>query len=347
MARVFERQGKYWIDFNDAEGKRIRKPIGPDRKVAEQVLASTLGKVARQEYLGVIEESKISFADYAAEWLKRIEPTLKPRSRARWEGVVRVHLVPYFKGALRGVTGPKVEAYKNARIEAGGHAWSINCELTVLRHMMIRATEWGYLSKNPLRDVQGRPAPGIRSLPTPRGRLRYLNAEEIARLLDACTDPTLHAIVVLALETGCRKGELLRLKASAIDWKAQQTLITDRKNNEDLTVHLNGAAIDALRSVDPQPIGEGLFFPRYARVINTLHNQFQAACAAAEIKGFRFHDLRHTFGVQHAVGRTPQAVIQKLMGHKNGKSTEIYTQAASEHAKTAVEALSITGGGAK
>ena len=57
-------------------------------------------------------------------------------------------------------------------------------------------------------------------LPVPKGRVRYLEMDQIQRLLNACTDPTLHAFVVIALETGMRKSEVLGLKANAIDWKA-------------------------------------------------------------------------------------------------------------------------------
>lgn len=343
MGRVFKRQEKWWIDFKDAEGRRKRMPIGLDRKLAEQALISYTGRVARQEHLGLVEDSKISFADFAAEWLRRIDPTLKEMSRRRWEGIVRVHLEPHFRGALRAVNSAKAEAYKAARLEAGANPWSINAELTVLRHLMIRATEWGFLSRNPLRDVQGRPAAGIRALPTPKGRVRYLEMDEIARLLDACVDPNLHAFVTVALETGMRKSEVLGLKANAIDWKGGTTIVTGRKNGEDLVVHLNAAALTALKSIDPQPVAEGLFFPRYAAVVNTLHNQFKAACAAAEIKNFRIHDLRHTVGSQHAINGTPQSVIQKILGHKNAKSTEIYMNVAAQHVKKAVEGLSLTG----
>ena len=72
-------------------------------------------------------------------------------------------------------------------------------------------------------------------------------------------------------------------------------------------------------------------------------NQFKAACAAAGIEDFRIHDLRHTFGSLHAIGGTPQAVIQKMLGHQSAKSTEIYMNVAAQHAKAAVDGLTLTG----
>ena len=67
MSRIFqrERNGPYWIDFKDASGVRHRRKIGPSKRVAREVLDGILGQVARRQYLGVIEDSAISFTDFA------------------------------------------------------------------------------------------------------------------------------------------------------------------------------------------------------------------------------------------------------------------------------------------
>lgn len=63
MARVFERNRRWWIDFKDAQGVRRRKMIGPSKRVAKEVLYRIL--VARRHYLGLIGESSIPFAEFA------------------------------------------------------------------------------------------------------------------------------------------------------------------------------------------------------------------------------------------------------------------------------------------
>ena len=73
MSRVFERgKGEWWIDFKDARGIRRRRKIGPSKRVAKEVLDGLLGNVARRVHLGVIEESAISFADFAKIWRERV-----------------------------------------------------------------------------------------------------------------------------------------------------------------------------------------------------------------------------------------------------------------------------------
>src|SRR5215469_11827208 len=146
MSRVFIRAGNYWIDFNDAQGVRHRKKIGPDKRVAREVLKDLLGKVARHQYLGIIEDSPISFADFCAEWLKRIGPTVRLRTKERWSGIVDDHLKKAFPMALRSITAADAQRYISRRLDDGVAPSTINREMTVLKHMLSRAVSWGYRS---------------------------------------------------------------------------------------------------------------------------------------------------------------------------------------------------------
>jgi hypothetical protein len=180
MSRVFERkrngEREWWIDFKDALGVRHRRKIGPSKRVAREVLDGLLGNVARRQHLGVIEDSAISFGDFAKVWCERVLPPLKPRTQERWRGIIDGHLKAAFPGSLRGVTAAQAEAYVARRIEQGGQPSTINREMTVLKHMMRRAVEWEYLSRNPFSNAQGRPLAGLRALREPSGRTRFLRA---------------------------------------------------------------------------------------------------------------------------------------------------------------------------
>jgi hypothetical protein len=142
MARVFKRAGFYWIDFNDGQGRRHRRRVSPSNRVAEEALNAVLNKVAREEWVGVIESPKISFADFSKLWSTRVLPTLRPRTAQRWSGIVRNHLKPTFTGALRSVELGRVEKYVAARLEADANPASVNREVSVLRHILKRACAW-------------------------------------------------------------------------------------------------------------------------------------------------------------------------------------------------------------
>src|SRR5260221_9146018 len=139
MSRVFKRQTAWWIDFKDAQGVRRRKKIGPSKRIAQEVLDGLLGNVARRQHLGIIDDSAISFADFAKVWWKRIAHGLKPTTQVRWKGIREKHLEPAFPGSLQGISAAGAESYIAKRSEAGATPSTVNREITVLKHMLKRA----------------------------------------------------------------------------------------------------------------------------------------------------------------------------------------------------------------
>jgi hypothetical protein len=119
VSRVFKKDTSWWIDFNDAQGVRHRKKVGPNRRVAQEVLNDVLGKVARRQHLGVMADSALSFAEFAKTWWERVSGLLKPRTRERWRGILDQHLKSSFPGALRATTRAQAESYVSRRIEQG------------------------------------------------------------------------------------------------------------------------------------------------------------------------------------------------------------------------------------
>ena len=218
MSRIFHRQENWWINFKDTRGVRRRKKIGPNKRVAREVLDGLLGSIARREHLGVIDDSPISFAAFADVWLERISHTLRPTSRERFVGAIENHLKAAFPGELRSVGAAAAEKYVKKRLADGAQPSTINHEMTVLKHIMRRAVAWEYLSRNPFLDNQGCLLEGLKPLREPAGRTRFLSIEEIERLLAACdfelsgailTKGYLRSFVIVALNTGMRRNEIL------------------------------------------------------------------------------------------------------------------------------------------
>jgi integrase len=185
MSRVFQRQGNWWIDFKDARGVRRRKRIGPNKRIAKEVLDGILGSVARREHLGVIDDSPITFSEFADVWFERIAHTLKATSQERFRGAIENHLKAAFPGQLRNITSAAAEKYVATRRVEGAEPSTVNREMTVLKHILRRAVAWEFLSRNPFLDNQGRLLEGLRPLKEPPGRTRFLAQDEIERLLAA------------------------------------------------------------------------------------------------------------------------------------------------------------------
>lgn len=345
MARVFKRDGKWWLDFNDATGRRRRiNTKTTDKRVATEILNDKLAKVAKREHLGVIDDTGMSFADFAAEWWKRIAHTLKPRTQERWKGIVENHLKPAFTGTLRAINLAQVEAYRSRRAVAGAAPATINREVDVLRHMTARAALWEYLAVDPL---GGRGT--LKSLREPKGRVRYLLPEEITKLLNACdvvgadaelTGPYLRAFVTVALNTGMRRNEILGLERRSIDWSQRTTTIDGTKNGESRIIRLNGIAIEALKALPPR-LDTPKLFPFKPNQITTA---VVRAIRRAGIADFRLHDCRHTFASYQAMSGTVGKGLQDLLGHKDGRMTERYTHISDKYLMEAVDRVQLGAG---
>ncbi len=133
---------------------------------------------------------------------------------------------------------------------------TVNRELAILRHLLRVAEEWGYVEK----------VPKIRLAKEPEGRLRFLNEDEIQRLLVACEvkaskSPFLLPIVTLALHTGMRKGEIVGLTWERVDFSRGVLLLEQTKNGRRREIPMNPAVYDVLCAF-PGPKTEGLIRTR-------------------------------------------------------------------------------------
>jgi len=338
MSRVFQRQNSWWIDFTDQQGRRRRRKIGPNRRVAQEALNATLAKIARREWVGVIEDAKISFADFTKIWESRVLPTLRPTTAVRWRGIVNNYLLPEFNGSLRLIELGAVEKYVAARLEAGATPATVNREVGVLRHILKRACIWKDADGAPY--LRHYPLAGWKPLQEPSGRTRFLDQNEISRLLAACDDSRsayLKPFVLVALNTGCRRGELLRLRRADVDWNRRTATLAITKNGESRVVNLNPVAFAALKSLPVRL--DGRLFP--FKDDHAISRAFRRAAKRAELDGFRLHDLRHTFASHCAMAGVQGRGLQALLGHKDGRMTQRYSHLSDSYLKTAVNAIAL------
>ena len=164
--------------------------------------------------------------------------------------------------------------------------------LNVLGSMMGTATrEWFWLDSNPCRKVV-RPR-------EPRGRARCLAEDEQQRLLRACEDSEhrrLYPLVVTALCTGARQGELLNLPWHDVALDRGLAILHDTKNGERRALAITGLAKPVLREWSKvRRIDSALVFPNARGTASFPQKAWKRALEAAGIEDFRFHDLRHTF----------------------------------------------------
>ena len=239
---------------------------------------------------------------------------------------------------VRRLTAPTVAQYEKKRT-GQVTAFTVANELTVLRHMLRLGKRWGYLADVPEITLPKKPDP----------RERYLEESEIGKLLEACgksRNPYLGAIVSLALNTGMRKGEILGLEWERIDLTADYGLsarltLYKTKSGKPRGVPLGQDAVDGLTALEPDPDRRtGLVFKRRdGQEWGQVRTAFATAMDRAGIKGFRFHDLRHTFASHYMMRGGNLYELKDILGHSDIKMTTRYAHLSPHHLRAGVERL--------
>ena len=158
----------------------------------------------------------------------------------------------------------------------------------------------------------------------------------------------LKEIIVLAIETGCRREEILSLTWKDVDIFKKVVTIFAKKTGDRHTIPLTAKAFDVVKSKEKARTQRGsikredFVFPHPGRQkvnFHTLRWAFEKAIEKAKIEDFRFHDLRHTFASRLAQSGTDPYTIQKLMGHKTFTTTQRYAHHYSESLRSGIKAL--------
>jgi integrase len=204
-----------------------------------------------------------------------------------------------------------------------------NRYLAVLSHCFSTAViEWGWLDDSPMRKV--------RKLKEPRGRVRYLSDEERLCLLTSCqnsSNPLLYPIVVLALSTGARMGEILTLKWEQVNINRGMITLHDTKNKESRSLPLAGHALKVVKELNKiRNIDTDLLFPgKNRKQPIDIRNPWEKALKEAKIEDFRFHDLRHSAASYLAMNGATIAEIAEVLGHKTLQMVKRYAHLSESH----------------
>ncbi len=198
------------------------------------------------------------------------------------------------------------------------------------RALTIAMKEWGWIDDTPMRKVS-KPSEG-------NGRNRLLSIEEKDRLLQACKhspNPYLYPIVSLALLTGMRFGEISGLKWEDIDLSNKMITLEKTKNGERRILPLTESVEKVLISCRRADIDSGLIFkptsPTNRSGVVDIRNAFVKVLNEANIKDFRFHDLRHAAASYLAMNGATQGELMAILGHKTPNMTRRYAHYSQKH----------------
>jgi integrase len=338
MGSVYQRGDSWVIEYRKPDGRMRRESIGKRGMMTKTIAREILQKRERNVKLGkedMLDGEIPSLGDFAKEYLSYVRDTVKKRSWKRDELCLR-HLIAFYGNRqLPNIKPQDVDEYKASRLMKVSPA-TVNRELEVLRYLFNLADRWNkYFGKNPVSRA------GL--LPLNNQKERILNFDEEKRLLDAC-DTYLRNIVITALYTGMRKGEIISLKWEHVDFDSN-TITIDQMNskskktrripiNSDLrTLLLN----QRLKSAGSEYVFHSSKGTPYLRQ-DSLNRAFMLALRKAKIEGLRFHDLRHTAATRMIESGASIVAVSKILGHADLKTTMRYTH-PEDSLKDAVELL--------
>jgi integrase len=217
-----------------------------------------------------------------------------------------------------------VRQYRDIRLKTISPA-TLRRELAVLSSAINHASkEWGiFVSTNPVSAI---------SVPrTANARSRRLEADEQNRLLSA-SNGELRRIIIIALETGMRRGEILQIRRSHIDFILQTLLIPLTKTDTPRTIPLSSMAVVSLKeqisiSGNITPIRET---PLFSLLPDSLSQAFRRLCRRLEIQNLHFHDLRHEATSRLFEKGLNPVEVTTITDHKDTRMLMRYTHLRAE-----------------
>lgn len=298
---------------------RVREAREIDRQFKEELMLA--------QYHAHRLQPDMPFGELAARFLAEGQP--KPHHRDRLE-----LLLPYFKDAPIGqIHRGAVREYRKSR-----HAHktitetTVNRDLEVLRHLLFWAVDEGYLAMNALSRMP---------MPTERRTPRVVMSIAEEQLLLANAAPHLRPIVIAALDSGMRRGELLAERWEHVDFTRRVLVVTHSKTagGEGRELPLTDRLFETLTGLRKP---EGLIFQFQHRAIHAVKTAWKAAIRRAGIRYYRFHDLRHTFNTRLMEAGVMQEVRKALMGHSSGEEVNsLYTHVELPMKREAIRKLEL------
>lgn len=319
--RLYRRQagGNYWVDFWH-QGERVRESTGTqDRPAAQEYADRRKADLWRQDRLG--DRPAVAWDAAVLDWLAA-NPNLRAlrdrKDHLRWASQ---HLTGQPLTAI--TRGVLVEL---ARLKAadGVADSTVNRYLASIGAVLNHAREREWLEAvppMPMRDEDN-------------GRLRWATQAQAKKLL-AALPPHLAAMAEFSLATGLRRENVTHLTWQQVDADRRIAAVyaDQAKGKATLPVQLSDAALAVLaRQRACKDRHKEWVFPFRGRAIHdTGQRAWQAACKAAGLAGFKWHDLRHTWASWHVQNGTPLAVLQELGGWKSLAMVQRYAHLAPSH----------------
>lgn len=342
---VRKRNNKWWVDFR-FNRQRYRKPSPENSKKGALAYELTLRqKLTRGEEIlnphesESDEDKQITFKEYAEKWFAiYVQNNNKFAEVSNKQYILNSHLIPHFgQKLICEISNYDIEEYKTRKLKSGLSPKTVNNHLIVLSRCLNTALEWNIIEN----------VPKIKRLKVAPQKYDFLNEVESRQILEN-TSGTLHDMILVALKTGVRFGELIALEWSDIDFQekvliVRQAIVRGRlgstKSNKIRHIPLTEEVCQILLAkakkrgfVFTDGNNKPLKHRHYLRLL-------KKACEKAGLREIGWHVLRHTFASHLAGNNAPMKAIQEMLGHSDIVTTMRYSHVSHSTLRDAVKTL--------
>lgn len=358
MGTVRKRGAWWYIDLYLKNGRRYRKRVSRDKKIAELALKDHEVKDERNQ-LGFLDQEQADPKTFLEDYLKYSETNHRQATTVRYRSAV-YNFLDFLKtvpqvASLRDITPAMIEKFKQHRksapvskngkkgpltkkttIKKGAKSNTVNFEIGTLRTIFNLAIRQKFLDENPVRDVSFLKTDDAK-------QRRFLTDAEVGRFLRAC-EPEFYPVFFVMVHTGMRKGEILNLEWKDLDFKRRVIKIQRKDFWVPKTGEREIPMSEAVAAVlDGLPRQSHFVFPDKdgnAMSGNQLRLDLIRIAQNAGIYDLtQVHSLRHTFASQLLMRGADAFTVKTLMGHSNIQTTLIYAHQTPGHLREAVEKL--------
>ena len=258
----------------------------------------------------------------------------KPHSIENDDAIMKYHLGEFHNRRLLTITQNEIERLHN-KTKKTHSPYTANRVLTLVKHIYNIAIKYGYLFGHE------NPAVGIRKFPE-KSRDRYLKPDEFGRFFDALGDEPNESFknyILLSLFTGQRRGNVLALRWSDVDFHNGYIYFPDSKNGEPITVPMTGQLRELLLKIKQNAKSEWVL-PSKKSVsghFNSPKRSWEMLLKRAGIENLRLHDLRRTMGSYQAISGASLNIIGKSLGHKSTSATQVYARLSMDPIRDSIQ----------
>jgi len=325
MATIRKRGPLQWQAFVRRKGYPRQSKTFETRKNAE----AWARMVEREIETGAWRDSREAESTTLHECLERYINEVSVHKKGFRQECNKANVIarhPIASMLMANIRGSHIALYRDHRVSEKMSPSTIQKELALLSHLFNTARkEWGMESlQNPVALVR---KPKISNQ-----RDRRLESGEEERLLHACNEsqnPYLAPLVILALETGQRKGRLLKMEWDKVKFDKRKIIMPDdspENKKAPVEIPLSSRALEILRSLHNEQSSE--------RIINSSDNalklSFLRARKRAGMEDFRFHDLRHEATSRFFEKGLNPMEVAAITGHKTLQMLKRYTHLKAE-----------------